>query len=121
MAAAAGIAALASVNHSTSSQIKPWAPRWPAPDGSPAVQLSAPKLSSTMQCHGRNRRERRLIALIVLFTMTTGLPAVRAGDRVYRHSDSPANWRLGERARWLIYKWLPNCPVLPLRSRMVEP
>ena len=39
--------------------------------------------------------KRRLIALIVLFTMTTGLPAVQAGDRVYRHSDR----RLGERVR----------------------
>lgn len=43
--------------------------------------------------------KKRLIALIVLFTMTTGLPAVQADDRVYRYSDGPANWRLGERVR----------------------
>ena len=40
-----------------------------------------------------------LIALITLFSMTTGLPAVQADDRRYRYSDGPANWRLGERVR----------------------
>lgn len=43
--------------------------------------------------------KKRLITLITLFSMTTGLPAVQADDRIYRYSDAPANWRLGERVR----------------------
>lgn len=43
--------------------------------------------------------KKRLIALITLFSMTTGLSAVQADDWVYRYSDGPANWCLGERVR----------------------
>ena len=72
---------------------------------------------------GGNRREKKLIALIVLFTMTTGLPAVQADDRVYRYSDGPANRRLGERVRdgFATTEMATGYPALPLRSPMAGP